>query len=75
MKINVTGIPDELPEDQTRDKLELSFCKSRNGGGEVESVDYNRKSGSAVVTFVEAGGTQTLHHCTSFLPLCVFEMY
>ncbi|XP_006974343.1 N-myc-interactor [Peromyscus maniculatus bairdii] len=55
MKINVTGIPDELPEDQTRDKLELSFCKSRNGGGEVESVDYDRKSGSAVVTFVEAG--------------------
>ncbi|KAL1786552.1 N-myc-interactor [Sigmodon hispidus] len=55
MKINVTGIPDELPEEQTRDKLELSFCKSRNGGGEVESVDYDKRSGSAVVTFVEAG--------------------
>lgn len=56
MKINVTGIPDELPEEQTRDKLELSFCKSKNGGGEVESVDYDKKSGSAVITFVEAGG-------------------
>ncbi|XP_052038428.1 N-myc-interactor [Apodemus sylvaticus] len=55
MKINVMGIPDELSEEQTRDKLELSFCKSRNGGGEVESVDYDRKSGSAVITFVEAG--------------------
>lgn len=55
MKINVTGIPDELPEEQTRDKLELSFCKSKNGGGEVESVDYDKKSGSAVITFVEAG--------------------
>lgn len=55
MKINVTGIPDELSEEQTRDKLELSFCKSRNGGGEVESVDYDRKSRSAVITFVETG--------------------
>ena len=37
MKINVTDIPDELPESQMRDKLELSFSKSRNGGGEVVS--------------------------------------
>ncbi|XP_075861632.1 N-myc-interactor [Microcebus murinus] len=55
MKVNVTGIPDELPEDQMRDKLELSFYKSRNGGGEVECVDYDRRSGSAVITFVEIG--------------------
>ncbi|XP_034351255.1 N-myc-interactor [Arvicanthis niloticus] len=55
MKINVMGIPDELSEEQTRDKLELSFCKSKNGGGEVESVDYDRKSRRAVITFVEAG--------------------
>lgn len=55
MKISVTEIPDELPEDQMRDKLELSFCKSRLGGGEVESVDYDKRSGSAVITFVEAG--------------------
>ncbi|XP_020041682.2 N-myc-interactor isoform X2 [Castor canadensis] len=55
VKINVTGIPDELPEDQMRDKLELSFCRSRNGGGEVESVDYDKPSRSAVITFVEAG--------------------
>lgn len=57
MKISVTEIPDELPEDQMRDKLELSFCKSRHGGGEVESVNYDKQSGSAVVTFVEAGGS------------------
>ncbi|XP_051022416.1 N-myc-interactor-like [Acomys russatus] len=55
MKINVTGIPNDLPEEQTRDKLELSFCKSKNGGGEVESVDYDKRSRSAVITFVEAG--------------------
>ena len=63
MKINVMGIPDELSEEQTRDKLELSFYKSRNGGGEVESVVYDRKSRSAVITFVDAGGTQTPPAC------------
>ncbi|XP_069879522.1 N-myc-interactor isoform X1 [Dipodomys merriami] len=55
MKIHVTEIPDELPEDQMRDKLELSFCKSRLGGGEVECVHYDKQSRSAVITFVEAG--------------------
>ncbi|XP_051704647.2 N-myc-interactor isoform X2 [Oryctolagus cuniculus] len=55
VKINVNGIPDELPEDQMRDKLELSFCKTRNGGGEVESVKYDKRTGSAVITFVETG--------------------
>ncbi|XP_072817060.1 N-myc-interactor [Vicugna pacos] len=55
MKVNVTEIPDILPESQMRDKLELSFCKSRNGGGEVESVEYDKQSGSAVITFVESG--------------------
>ncbi|KAF6361904.1 N-myc and STAT interactor [Rhinolophus ferrumequinum] len=55
MKINVTEIPDELPESQMRDKLELSFSKSRNGGGEVECVEYDKQAGSAVITFVETG--------------------
>lgn len=55
MKINVTEIPDELPESQMRDKLELSFSKSRYGGGEVESVEYDRQARNAVVTFVESG--------------------
>lgn len=60
MKINVTEIPDELPESQMRDKLELSFSKSRYGGGEVESVEYDRQVRSAVVTFVESGGIHAL---------------
>lgn len=55
VKINVTEIPDELPDNQMRDKLELSFCKSRHGGGEVECVKYDKRSGSAVITFVETG--------------------
>lgn len=55
IKVNVTEIPDELPESQMRDKLELSFCKSRNGGGEVECVEYDKQTRSAVITFVETG--------------------
>jgi hypothetical protein len=73
VKINVTGIPDELPEDQMRDKLELSFCRSRNGGGEVESVDYDKPSRSAVITFVEAGGTHALQKLTNTLPFQLFS--
>lgn len=56
VKITVTEIPNELPENQMRDKLELSFCKSRNGGGEVECVEYDEQARSAVITFVESGG-------------------
>ncbi|KAM6174918.1 N-myc-interactor [Erethizon dorsatum] len=58
--IIVTEIPDGLPEDQMRDKLALSFSKSQNGGGEVESVDYDKQSRSAVITFVEPGVTDKI---------------
>ncbi|EHB05330.1 N-myc-interactor [Heterocephalus glaber] len=60
VKINVTEIPDGLPEDQMRDKLALSFSKSRNGGGEVESVEYDKQSRSAVITFVDTGVTDKI---------------
>lgn len=68
VKINVTEIPDELPDNQMRDKLELSFCKSRHGGGEVECVAYDKRSGSAVITFVETGGTHTFGKLSNTLP-------
>ncbi|KAK2492698.1 hypothetical protein MC885_007353 [Smutsia gigantea] len=55
MKINVTEIPDELPENQMRDKLELSFSKSQNGSRQVECVEYDKQSRSAIITSVEMG--------------------
>ncbi|XP_004636735.1 N-myc-interactor [Octodon degus] len=70
VKIIVTEIPDGLPEDQMRDKLELSFSKSRNGGGEVESVDYDKQSRRAVVTFVEPGVADRILKNKDF-PLCI----
>ncbi|XP_074072114.1 N-myc-interactor isoform X2 [Macrotis lagotis] len=54
-KIDVAEIPDELPEEQMRDKLALSFTKSQYGGGEVEDVEYDRNSQTAVITFLENG--------------------
>lgn len=72
MKINVTEIPDELPESQMRDKLELSFSKSRNGGGEVECVEYDKQAGSAVITFVETGGIHPFRPLKNTLP---FKLY
>ncbi|XP_038607520.1 N-myc-interactor isoform X2 [Tachyglossus aculeatus] len=59
-KINVSNIPKLLPREQMRDKLELSFCKSRKGGGEVKSVDYDPRSQTAVITFLEAGVTENI---------------
>ncbi|NWU91996.1 NMI protein, partial [Upupa epops] len=53
-KINVSEVPElSLPEDWVRDKLELNFYKSeQGGGGEVESVNYNKQSRTAVITFL-----------------------
>lgn len=40
-----------------RDKLELNFYKSQQGGGgEVENVTYDKQSRRAVVTFLSPGG-------------------
>ncbi|NWH15283.1 NMI protein, partial [Grus americana] len=57
-KINVSDIPElSIPEDWMRDKLELNFYKSeqRGGGGEVENVNYDNQSRTAVITFLRPG--------------------
>ncbi|XP_044525061.1 N-myc-interactor [Gracilinanus agilis] len=40
---------------QVIDKLALSFSKSQNGGGEVEHVEYNINTQTAVITFLQNG--------------------
>lgn len=79
VKIRVTEIPDELPENQMSDKLALSFSKSRNGGGEVESVEYDKQARSAVITFVETGGIHTFRKLKNVLPFklgfAIFRKY
>ncbi|XP_072114760.1 N-myc-interactor-like isoform X1 [Mobula birostris] len=51
--IRVSDIPDIIPEEQMRDKLEISFSKPSLGGGEVENIQYSISSGTAVITFVD----------------------
>lgn len=41
-----------------RDKLELNFYKTeQGGGGEVENVNYDKQSRTALITFLRPGGT------------------
>ncbi|XP_069791052.1 N-myc-interactor-like isoform X2 [Narcine bancroftii] len=56
--VRISDIPEILPEEQMRDKLELSFSKPSLGGGEVENIEYSPSFGTAVVTFVEKGIAQ-----------------
>ncbi|NXG22399.1 NMI protein, partial [Grallaria varia] len=67
-KICVSEIPDlPIPEDWMRDKLELNFSKTeQGGGGEVEDVTYDRPSRSAVITFRRPGASSVFVGCTKY---------
>uniref|UniRef100_A0A8C4QVQ7 NID domain-containing protein n=1 Tax=Eptatretus burgeri TaxID=7764 RepID=A0A8C4QVQ7_EPTBU len=54
-KILVWDIPNCFSPEQMEDKLELSFCKPSNGGGEVIGVEYTPETSSAVLTFKDEG--------------------
>ncbi|NWT03631.1 NMI protein, partial [Mionectes macconnelli] len=60
-KINVSDIPElPIPEDWMRDKLELNFYKTQQGGGgEIETVTYDSQSRTAVITFLRPGASNT----------------
>uniref|UniRef100_W5N357 Interferon-induced protein 35 n=1 Tax=Lepisosteus oculatus TaxID=7918 RepID=W5N357_LEPOC len=52
-RILVSNLPKDVEESRLLDKLELFFSKSRNGGGEVESLELLHDSGTVVITFLE----------------------
>ncbi|NXM09280.1 NMI protein, partial [Tyrannus savana] len=58
-KINVSDIPElPIPDDWMRDKLELNFYKTQQGGGgEVQHVSYDSGSRTAVITFLRPGAS------------------
>ncbi|NXX28464.1 NMI protein, partial [Nicator chloris] len=69
-KICVSEIPElPIPEDWMRDKLELHFYKQAAGGGEIENVTYNKRSGTAVITFLKPGASNKFVGCTKY-PFC-----
>ncbi|XP_053926576.1 N-myc-interactor isoform X2 [Cuculus canorus] len=65
-KINVSEVPDlPIPEEWMRDKLELNFYKSeQGGGGGVEKVSYDKQSRTAAITFRTPGATNGFVRCT-----------
>ncbi|NXY86104.1 NMI protein, partial [Alcedo cyanopectus] len=56
-KINVSEVPElSIPDEWMRDKLELNFYKSeQGGGGEIENVTYDKQSRTAVITYHKPG--------------------
>ncbi|XP_023691279.2 interferon-induced 35 kDa protein [Paramormyrops kingsleyae] len=51
-RILVSNLP-TTDTSRTLDKLEIHFSKSRNGGGEVEAVEFLQDSSNVVITFVQ----------------------
>ncbi|XP_076854435.1 N-myc-interactor [Brachyhypopomus gauderio] len=60
MRVDFSNAPSQLPEDRMRDRLELSFSKPSRGGGEVEALEYDPKTGKGRVTFVNTGVAENL---------------
>ncbi|XP_072730095.1 N-myc-interactor [Ciconia boyciana] len=67
-KINISEVPElSIPEDWMRDKLELNFYKSeQGGGGEVENVNYDKQSRTAVITFLRPGAANGFVRCNKY---------
>ncbi|KFW06007.1 N-myc-interactor, partial [Eurypyga helias] len=67
-RVNISEVPElSIPEDWMRDKLELNFYKSeQGGGGEVEDVKYHKQSRSAVVTFLRPGAANNVLRCNKY---------
>ncbi|KAM4697899.1 N-myc-interactor [Rhinophrynus dorsalis] len=59
-KMYVHNLPLNLPEETLKDKLELTFYKSAIGGGEVQSIECDRSSNSACITFLQNGVVERL---------------
>lgn len=58
--IKFSNAPSVLPDDWMRDRLELSFSKPSRGGGEVETMEYDPKTGTGRVTFCNTGVAENL---------------
>ncbi|KAM9843933.1 uncharacterized protein ACBR49_013052 [Aulostomus maculatus] len=55
--VRVRGLPTAMEEDRLKDKLSIHFMRSRNGGGEIDSVIID-KSNSALINFEDSGVAQ-----------------
>ncbi|XP_017550533.1 N-myc-interactor [Pygocentrus nattereri] len=58
--IKFSNVPPIMAEERMRDRLELSFSKPSRGGGEVERVEYDSKTGTGRITFLNTGVAEDL---------------
>lgn len=57
--VRVSGLPTDIEEDKLKDKLLIHFLRTRNGGGEINSVTIVKATPvSALVTFEDSGVAQ-----------------
>ncbi|KAK2904607.1 hypothetical protein Q8A67_006406 [Cirrhinus molitorella] len=64
--IRFRNAPPTLPEERMRDRLELSFSRASRGGGEVEQLEYDARTGTGRVTFLNTGVAENLVQRQSF---------
>ncbi|CAB1421862.1 unnamed protein product [Pleuronectes platessa] len=58
--LKVSNIPPSMPEERMRDRLEISFSRPSRGGGEVEGVEYDKNTGTGLITFLHPGVAEVL---------------
>lgn len=64
--VRVTGLPTDIEDDRLKDKLEIHFLRTRNGGGEIDSVTIVKTTPiCALVTFEDSRGQLGQHEYVS----------
>lgn len=58
--IRFSDVPPTMEEERMRDRLEMSFSRPSRGGGEVGSVEYDKRTGAGLVTFLNTGVAENL---------------
>ncbi|XP_035030744.1 N-myc-interactor [Hippoglossus stenolepis] len=59
-ELKVSSIPPSMPEERMKDRLEISFSRPSRGGGEVEGVEYDKNTGTGLITFLHPGVAEVL---------------
>lgn len=58
--IRFSDVPPTMEEERMRDRLEMSFSRPSRGGGEVGSVEYDKRTGAGLITFLNTGVAENL---------------
>ncbi|XP_075937174.1 N-myc-interactor [Anarhichas minor] len=59
-ELKVSNVPPSIPEERTKEHLEMSFSRPSRGGGEVDGVEYDRNTETGQITFLHPGVAEGL---------------